>query len=275
LDYRSRVLVAAACAALILAPLSASAQTDAGRIHYQAGAADYESGDYSHALAEFQRAYELSQRPALFYNISLCYQQLGDAEHTVEYLERYLNEVQTIPNRENLQRRLTNFQERLAAEQDAAAEQAAADQAAADQAAADQAAADQAAADQAATAGGSGTGDGSGGGANVAAIASFAGGGVGLVMAVAFGAKALGDQSDCDSRAGGLNPCTSGDGSSMDTFALLSDIGTGLAVVGVGLGLVFLLTADNDEEADPARASVHLSPFASPNAAGLAAQGRF
>ena len=123
MDSCSRHVALAVCAAVSLAllplafPMSAFAQTDAGRIHFQAGASDYESGDYQHALEEFQRAYELSQRPQLFYNIALAYQQLGDLEHAVEYLGRFLNEVEDIANRENLERRLTNFQERLAAEQ--------------------------------------------------------------------------------------------------------------------------------------------------------------
>jgi hypothetical protein len=59
----------------------------------------------------------------------------------------------------------------------------------------------------------------------------------------------------------------------MDTFALLSDVGTGLAVVGVGLGLVFLLSADSDEH--PARGSLRLAPFVGPGSAGVAAQGSF
>jgi len=112
----------------------------------------------------------------------------------------------------------------------------------------------------------------------VPAIASFIGGGVGLAMAVSFGVMALGERNrvstlDCAETMScddvpGANP------TKMDTYALLSDVGTGLAVVGVGLGLVFLLTATDDEE-DPGQARLRVAPFAGPDTAGLAAQGSF
>jgi hypothetical protein len=107
----------------------------------------------------------------------------------------------------------------------------------------------------------------------VPAIVSFVGGGVGLAMAVTFGVMALGEDSDVSSLPCAETATCTGVGK-MDTYALMSDIGTGLAVVGVGLGLVFLLTAD-DEEADPNRAQLNIAPFAGPGAAGLVAQGRF
>jgi len=283
-----------------------SAQTDPGRIHFQAGAADYESGDYEHALGEFQRAYELSQRKQLFYNIALSYQQIGDLAHAIEFLGRYLSEVEDIPNRSALERRQANLQRRLDAQRAQAEEQTATERAA-EQAAAERAAAEQAAADaQTAAANGSDTSvtsnaqttnenqeppdasdepDSSGipndagassGGSNVPAIASFIAGGVGVAMAVSFGVMALSEDSrvndlgcapNCDTTPGA-------DPGKMDTYALMSDIGTGIAVIGVGLGLVFLLTAD-DEETDPNRAQVRFAPFASPSAAGVAAHGRF
>jgi len=289
---------AAVLAALILAHSGpAYAQTDdPGRIHFQAGAADYESGDYEHALGEFQRAYELSERKQLFYNIALSYQQLGDLEHAIEFLGRYLSEVENIPNRSALERRQANLQRRLDAQHaqtaeqtagEAAAAQAAAERAAAEQAAADRAAAEAASENSAETHevqdGDAGDTDvappppevapSAGGGANVPAIASFVGGGVGLAMAVTFGVMALSEDSDVSGRDCAETATCTGVGK-MDTFALISDIGTGLAVVGVGLGLVFLLTSD-DEEADPTRARVNVAPFAAPNAAGLAAQGTF
>ena len=282
MDSCSRHVALAVCAAVSLAllplavPTSAFAQTDAGRIHFQAGASDYESGDYQHALEEFQRAYELSQRPQLFYNIALAYQQLGDLEHAVEYLGRFLNEVEDIANRENLERRLANFQERLVAQQ---ANRTGSDANPDTGAGTGTGAGTDVGAGTDAGAGtdiGAGTEPGgpSSGGANVPAIASFIGGGVGLALAVSFGAIALSEQHDCDDRLDGADPCTKSDGDTMDTFALLSDVGTGLAVVGVGLGLIFLLTAD-DEEDDPNQARVHVAPFASPNSAGIATQGRF
>jgi len=265
-------------------PTVASAQDDPGRIHFQAGASDYESGDYQHALGEFQRAYDLSQRTQLFYNISLCYQQLGDLEHAVEFLGRYLNEVEEIPNRAALERRQENLTQRLEAERAAAAtgttttDTTTSDTTTSDDTTSDDTTSDDTTSDD--------TSDGSDidrppaheGGANVPAIASFIGGGVGLAMAVSFGVMALGERNrvstlDCAETMScddvpGANP------TKMDTYALLSDVGTGLAVVGVGLGLVFLLTATDDEE-DPGQARLRVAPFAGPDTAGLAAQGSF
>ena len=256
-------------------PTVASAQDDPGRIHFQAGASDYESGDYQHALGEFQRAYDLSQRTQLFYNISLCYQQLGDLEHAVEFLGRYLNEVEEIPNRAALERRQENLTQRLEAERAAAA---ATGTTTTDTTTSDDTTSDTTTSDDTSAGSDIDRPQAHEGGANVPAIASFIGGGVGLAMAVSFGVMALGERNrvstlDCAETMScddvpGANP------TKMDTYALLSDVGTGLAVVGVGLGLVFLLTATDDEE-DPGQARLRVAPFAGPDTAGLAAQGSF
>jgi len=286
-------------------PTVASAQDDPGRIHFQAGASDYESGDYQHALGEFQRAYDLSQRTQLFYNISLCYQQLGDLEHAVEFLGRYLNEVEEIPNRAALERRQENLTQRLEAERAAAAatgttttdtttsdtttsdtttsdttttDTTTTDTTTTDTTTSDDTTSDTTTSDDTSAGSDIDRPQAHEGGANVPAIASFIGGGVGLAMAVSFGVMALGERNrvstlDCAETMScddvpGANP------TKMDTYALLSDVGTGLAVVGVGLGLVFLLTATDDEE-DPGQARLRVAPFAGPDTAGLAAQGSF
>ena len=266
-------------------PTVASAQDDPGRIHFQAGASDYESGDYQHALGEFQRAYDLSQRTQLFYNISLCYQQLGDLEHAVEFLGRYLNEVEEIPNRAALERRQENLTQRLEAERAAAAatgttttDTTTSDTTTSDTTTSDDTTSDTTTSDDTSAGSDIDRPQAHEGGANVPAIASFIGGGVGLAMAVSFGVMALGERNrvstlDCAETMScddvpGANP------TKMDTYALLSDVGTGLAVVGVGLGLVFLLTATDDEE-DPGQARLRVAPFAGPDTAGLAAQGSF
>ncbi|NOY92848.1 MAG: hypothetical protein GXP55_16810, partial [Deltaproteobacteria bacterium] len=105
----------------------------------------------------------------------------------------------------------------------------------------------------------------SSGGSNVPAIASLIAGGVGVAMAVSFGVMALKERSGWGSDCGIVTQC--------ETYALVSDIGTGLAIVGLGLGLVFLLTAHDEE--DPSQARVYVAPFAGRNTAGLAAQGTF
>ena len=89
-------------AALAASPSSTvrvQAQDDRARLHFQAGASYYEAGDYEDALREFQRSHALSQRSELFYNFSLCYQQIGDLDNAALYLRRYLDEVESIENR--------------------------------------------------------------------------------------------------------------------------------------------------------------------------------
>src|SRR5205085_5615100 len=46
---------------------------------------------------------------------SLCYQNLGDLAQAVTYLERYLAEAADVPNRANLEIRLRNLRDRVAA----------------------------------------------------------------------------------------------------------------------------------------------------------------
>ena len=92
----------------LAAALPAQAQDDRARLHFLAGASYYEAGDYQDALREFERSHALSQRSELFYNFSLCYQQLGDLESASTYLRRYLDEVETMDNRDQLEHRHAN-----------------------------------------------------------------------------------------------------------------------------------------------------------------------
>lgn len=111
--------LAGAIALVGISPGRVCAQGDGdqrARLHFESGASYYEAGEYEDALREFQHAYELSQRPQLFYNISLCYQNLGDLENAAGFLERYLREVAEIENRANLEIRLRNLRERLEAQ---------------------------------------------------------------------------------------------------------------------------------------------------------------
>jgi len=275
LSSRKTIPLVTAVFALCLVAGPAAAQEDAGRIHFQAGAADYETGDYEPALREFLRAYELSQRPELFYNIAISYQQLGDLEHAIEYLGRYLAEVENLPNRTALERRMQNLQRRLDEEREQEAPGLSATATTGTTAAVagnevqttndDEAQTNDDNAEPSESA--------SGGGANIPAIVSFSAGGVGLVMAVTFGALALAENSSVsDQPCAATRTCTNA--GSIDTFALLSDIGTGLAIVGVGLGVVFLLTAA-DDDGESNQAGVNFAPFVGPGTAGLAARGNF
>lgn len=104
----------------IPAPGGAQDENDErARAHFSAASSYFSVGDYERALGEFDLAYQLSHRPALLYNISMCHERLGALANAVAYMERYLAEAETVPEREVMQERLANMRRRLA---DAAAE---------------------------------------------------------------------------------------------------------------------------------------------------------
>ena len=249
----------------------AYAQDDANRarLHFQAGASYYEAGDYEDALREFQRSYDLSQRPELFYNFSLCHQQLGRLDEAIVYLDRYLREVEEVPNRANLERRLTNFRTQQANEARAAEEER--------QRAAQQRRAEA----EAAAAGGDAEepepaapdSNEDEGGANGAAIGSFVVAGAGVVVLGVAGGLALAQRSDLDDQGCAPN-CDSGDVSTLRTRAIVADIGLAVALVGATLGVVFLLTG-GEEDDESEQASWGVSPWVGPRSGGAAVAGRF
>lgn len=228
---------------LVLGSLSTGhAQDDElerGRLHFQAGASYYEAGDYEDALREFTRAYELSHRPELLFNLHLCHQQLDQLDLAVERLAEYLDQVDEVPNRQNLERRLENLRTQRGA--DAGDEVAPPVEPTPERE------------------------------ANVPMIASFAAGGVGVVLAGVFGGLALAERGSLSDRGCGVDlACDAG---TLRTRAILADVGLGLAAVGVGLGVVFLLLGRRGD--DQANARLQLRPAAGPNGGGALLVGRF
>ena len=282
-------LAGAFSVAVLLVGSSASAQDERAQLHFRSGASYYEAGEYADALREFERAYALSERPALFYNFSLCYQSLNDLDNAVLYLGRYLSEVEDISNRANLELRLQNLTRR----RDEAAARSQAQQPTQQQPTQQQPTQQQPAqqqptqpqpAQQAApqpptdsSAPSSSTADGdatAGGGVPGAAIASFVVAGVGLAGMITFGAMALGEQSSVESGCFATHSCTQDDVSGMDTLALLSDIGLGVAVVGSALGLVFLLSSgDANTERASAANGLQIDPWLSDHGGGAVIRG--
>ena len=230
--------------AALLTTAPGLAQSDErGRLHFQAGASYYEAGDYEDALREFARAQELSGKPELFYNISLCHQQLGDLEQAIVSLEAYLGNVEEIENRTNLERRLENFRERLAEEAAGGGEEIT-----------------PAVQDPEPSSG-----------PNVGAIVGLGVAGVGLVTLVVSGTMALSEKSALEDRGcGSTIECDAG---TLRTRSLVADIGLGLTVAGATLGMVLWLLGRDDESEDAAAVSV--APWAGPQGAGASVMGRF
>jgi tetratricopeptide (TPR) repeat protein len=62
----------------------------AARLLFQSGVEAYQNGEYDTALQRFRQAYELSQRPALLYNIGTTLDRLRRDDETIQTFEAYL-----------------------------------------------------------------------------------------------------------------------------------------------------------------------------------------
>ncbi len=87
------VATATLIALTLLSPTSATAQTSAdeeARAHFEAGRMAFSRGGYESALQSFQRAYELSERSALLYNIGTTLDRLRRDAEAIEAFEQFL-----------------------------------------------------------------------------------------------------------------------------------------------------------------------------------------
>lgn len=228
--------------AVLASPVSAQQSSDEqARLHYQVAASYYEQADYESALREFQSAYRLSQRAQLFYNISLCYQQMDDLDEAISYLERYLNEVTEIENRPSLEQRLANLRTRRDQRQAQATTDTTTDTTTA-------------VVTPPPRTGGDST--------NIPAIVGFSIAGVGLIAGAIFTGLLFAEDSRVSSLPCGMSrTCSPSDVGSLDTFALVSDISWGVSLAGAIVGTVFLFVPTGSS-ASADTASLRISPVA-------------
>lgn len=103
-------------------PPEASSELDAeARKAFEAGRAAYDRGLFGKALAHFERAYQLSLRPRLLFNIARAADSDGQYERAVEAYKLYLERMQDAENREFAQSRLRKLRE-LSATREAASD---------------------------------------------------------------------------------------------------------------------------------------------------------
>jgi tetratricopeptide (TPR) repeat protein len=100
-----------------------SARDEEARSLFEAGRSAFADGRYEDALGDFQRAYELSGRAALLYNVGTTADRLRESEAALAAFERYLVEVPDPSNRAEVEARVRHLRQEV--------EQRAADQAAA------------------------------------------------------------------------------------------------------------------------------------------------
>ena len=60
--------------------------------HFQSGVELFKESKYAEALAEFERAYEISPQPLVLYNIAGCHRELSHYSEAVSYYRRFLAE---------------------------------------------------------------------------------------------------------------------------------------------------------------------------------------
>src|SRR5262245_7648948 len=102
--------------ALVLIPARAAAQDpsadDLARRHFDSGAAYLQESDYENALKAFQKAYELSKRPAILINIATVEERRGNLDGAIQALKSYLELEPNGEHVETTKLRLQNLEKR-------------------------------------------------------------------------------------------------------------------------------------------------------------------
>jgi len=83
------------------------------RAAFRLGQAHYENGNFVEAAKQFEKAYELSKRPQLLYNIYLAYRDAIQPEAAARALRQYLEKAPDIENRFQLEARLRVLEKNL------------------------------------------------------------------------------------------------------------------------------------------------------------------
>lgn len=225
------------------------------RTHFEAGRSYFEEGAYDRARDEFRRAYDLSHRPALLINLATTNERLGNYDEAIANITEYLRLTPDDPNRTTLERRVENL-ERLRRERGDGHRDASGPSEPADPGPAQPA-----------------PSSGSDGGLVAGAIGGYAVAGAGAVLMAIFGSLALTEDAALREGCGATASCTPAQVANADTFALVSDIGLGVAIAGAVAGTVLLVLGLSSSGGSSERASV--APWLGPNGGGLVAQGRF
>lgn len=110
------------------APTPAEA-TAAAREHASAGMRLYNLNRYDEALAEFEAAYQLRDDPVLLYNIGQCHRMAKRFPEATRAYRSYLRNFPAAKNKEEVEQRIREMEEEMAAAEKHAAEERAAEEA--------------------------------------------------------------------------------------------------------------------------------------------------
>jgi tetratricopeptide (TPR) repeat protein len=101
---------------LVAAAGRASAGEAAGHAEFEQGSKAYAEADYRTALIAFKRAYDLSERPELLYNIGQCHRHLGEKREAVEVWKHFLELLPQTPDRPEIERIIATLERQNAEE---------------------------------------------------------------------------------------------------------------------------------------------------------------
>ena len=89
------------------------ARESEARVTFEAATIAFSDGRFEDALSSFRRAYELSPRAELLYNMGQCTDRLRRDAETVDYFERYLEAAPDAANRRTVESRIEVLRERV------------------------------------------------------------------------------------------------------------------------------------------------------------------
>jgi tetratricopeptide (TPR) repeat protein len=255
LERCKATLAVGLCTALLanVAPLGAQSDDENARIHFESGAAYLKQSDNENALREFQAAYALSKRPALLLNIANVYERMGKPKEAVDALTKYLEEDPKTPDRTTVETRIQNLKKRAETQAPPPAASSSAPVAAASVPPPAPTFAPPAVERPLPAPN------------RTPAYVALGIGGAFAIGAAVTGALAMGKYGDA--KVSCKPQCDDQTVSSIKTMAIASDVLTGLAVVGLGVGAVLYVTAKPNSEAASGAPAIRAS--AGPNAGRL------
>lgn len=86
------------------------------RASFERGRVALELGNFSLALRSFERAYDLSGRPELLFNIGTVFDRMRHDADAARHFERYLQALPEADNRQAVEARIAVLKQRLAAQ---------------------------------------------------------------------------------------------------------------------------------------------------------------
>lgn len=222
------------CTGLLVrgSPLGAQTDDENARRHFESGAAYLQQSDNENALREFQAAYSLSKRPVLLLNIANVYERMGKPKEAVDALTRYLDEDPKTAERTTVATRIANLKKRSETAPDAGPPPApVASMAPVMPPPTATTAPPPAPSEPPPSAPPN----------RLPAYVALGVGGAAAIGAVVTGIVANGKFKDAEKTC--KPNCSDGTVSSIKSMAVVSDILTGVAVAGVGVGAVLFFTA--------------------------------